>query len=245
MITLYQMVLSNYCEKVRWMLSYKKLPYKTKNLLPGLHAKPVKKLSQQTSVPVIVDDGQVVANSSDILSYIDKEYPRFSIALEGEKATDANIKEVDKWESIADQKIGVFVRQISYFTLINHPDIVIPMFAKDGPWYSGFLLNRMFPKMQTKMKKIMHLDEHSVHQSMKDLCGIRDKILTALETSDYLVADTFTRADLSVASVFAPFFAPQKYGLDWPKEYPEPLQSMIKEFEALGPWVHKMYDRHR
>ena len=35
--TLYQFPISHYCEKVRWAMDYKKLEYKAKNLLPGLH----------------------------------------------------------------------------------------------------------------------------------------------------------------------------------------------------------------
>jgi glutathione S-transferase len=39
MITLYQFQFSHFCEKARWALDYKDLPYTCKNLLPGLHTR--------------------------------------------------------------------------------------------------------------------------------------------------------------------------------------------------------------
>ncbi|VAW80072.1 hypothetical protein MNBD_GAMMA15-1204 [hydrothermal vent metagenome] len=36
-MTLYQFPISHYCEKIRWALDYKGLPYTTINPLPGSH----------------------------------------------------------------------------------------------------------------------------------------------------------------------------------------------------------------
>lgn len=257
MITLYQMPISHYCEKVRWMLSYKRLPYKAKNLLPGLHIRKIKKITQKTTMPVLVDDKKAITNSSDIISYLDKEYPRFPLSFDSslgsnkEPAHEVNDEmirlqqEVLEWETLADEHIGLHVRKICYNTLLDYPEIVIPFFAHEGPWYSRFLLKRMFSKLQFKMRKYMDINTESTQNSHKELCIIRDKIAQRVKSHDYLVGDCFTRADLSVAALFAPFFSPSKYGLDWPEKYPQPLQSIINEYESIRPWVLKMYERHR
>lgn len=75
MIQLYQFPLSHYCEKVRWALDYKRIPYKIKNLLPGPHLLTIKKIAPKTTVPVIVDAGQVVQDSTQIISYLDAREP--------------------------------------------------------------------------------------------------------------------------------------------------------------------------
>ena len=85
MITLYQMPISHFSEKVRWALAYKRLPHTFKNLLPGLHARTAKKLSGQTAVPVIKEGRNVVHGSADIISFLDKEFPRFSLTPEDEQ----------------------------------------------------------------------------------------------------------------------------------------------------------------
>jgi len=48
MIELYQFQFSHYCEKARWALDYKGISYKPRNLLPGLHVKPARKLAPET-----------------------------------------------------------------------------------------------------------------------------------------------------------------------------------------------------
>lgn len=75
MITLYQFQFSHYCEKVRWALDFKGLPYARRNLLPGLHVKIAKKLVPKSCLPIIVDGGTVVQDSSAIITYLDERFP--------------------------------------------------------------------------------------------------------------------------------------------------------------------------
>lgn len=55
MIKLYQFAFSHFCEKARWALDYKSIPYTPVNLLPGLRIKPIRKLAPKTCMPVLVD----------------------------------------------------------------------------------------------------------------------------------------------------------------------------------------------
>lgn len=56
MLTLYQFPISHYCEKIRWALEYKRLPYTKIDLLPGSHVGVVKKIAPKSNVPVLVHD---------------------------------------------------------------------------------------------------------------------------------------------------------------------------------------------
>jgi len=75
MLTLYQFPISHYCEKIRWALEYKGLPYTKIDLLPGSHIKVVKKIAPKTEVPVLVHDNKAIQNSSNIITYLDKTFP--------------------------------------------------------------------------------------------------------------------------------------------------------------------------
>ena len=75
MIILYQFPISHFCEKVRWALSFKGLPFKLRNQLPGFHIGPMKRLAGDSSVPIITDGEKTIQGSSNILTYLDETYP--------------------------------------------------------------------------------------------------------------------------------------------------------------------------
>ena len=74
-VTLYQFPISHFCEKVRWALDYKEIPYQAKNLLPGLHVKTMTKLAKRSSVPVLDHEGTAIQNSADIIDYLEQQFP--------------------------------------------------------------------------------------------------------------------------------------------------------------------------
>ena len=76
-ITLYQIEGCPYCEKVADRLDELEIPYETE-WTEGMHSKrnEVKRVSGQRGVPVIVDTdtGVTMAESANILDYIEKTY---------------------------------------------------------------------------------------------------------------------------------------------------------------------------
>ena len=71
MIELYQFEASHYCEKVRLILDYKQLPYKTVEVTPGVGQMDLYRLSGQRQVPELKEGETVVAESSEIDTYQD------------------------------------------------------------------------------------------------------------------------------------------------------------------------------
>jgi len=75
MTTLYQFRCSHFCEKVRWALDYKGIPYTQKNLLPGFHIKAARKLAPKSCLPILVDGETIVRDSTSIISFLDRRSP--------------------------------------------------------------------------------------------------------------------------------------------------------------------------
>lgn len=241
MLELYQFPISHYCEKVRWALVYKGLDYRVKNLLPGLHIKKARKMTGHTTLPILVHDGRVMDESSEIITYLDRAFPAKPLTPDDPGL----MQEALEWERYADEKIGVHVRRVCYHTLLEYPDIVIPFFTVNGPWYGNFLLKRMFPKMRQTMRKFMNINPESAAKSREILDLATDRVFSHLQGREFLVGDQFTRADLAVASLLAPLSMPASYGLQWPERYPDELNELIDSYSEKLRWVNHMYEVYR
>ncbi len=241
MLTLYQFPISHYCEKARWALEYKNIEYKKVNLLPGLHAKKARNLCSSSSLPILVHNNKAINESSEIISYLDHMFPMNSLT-----PTDPHLKqETLKWEKFADEMIGPDVRCICYHTLLDHPDIIIPYFTNEGPWYGKLYMNVTYPKLSQKMKNLMKLDDAEVEASQNRLSQTIQTIIAHIHGRSFFVGDAFSRADLAVASLLAPLCKTKKYGIEWPEEYPEPLASTVSEYNNSLDWVHRIYKQFR
>ncbi|VAW58481.1 hypothetical protein MNBD_GAMMA08-2297 [hydrothermal vent metagenome] len=241
MIKLYQFPISHFCEKVRWALAYKKLSYKMCNLLPGPHAKKAMSLAKTSEVPILQHDKNVIQCSSNIIDYLDATFPNNKLTPINEMQQ----LECAEWEKFADKEIGQSVQIFFYHTLLKHPDILIPIFAYQGPWYGKWLMKIVFPTLTKKMRGIMRINEKSAERAKLKLKNAIDKINNRLLDHSYLVGNSFSRADLAVASLLAPLVQADKYGMPWPSPLPEPLQATVDGWQADLLWVKKMYAEYR
>ena len=241
MIELYQFPISHYCEKVRWALEYKNIDYKKTNLLPGLHVLKTRKVSNKNAVPILLHDGKVIEGSSCIITHLDEQFPSNSL-------TPDNIalqQQALDWEKYIDKEIGIHIRRCCYHIILQHPDIIVSFFSSDGPWYGQFVIKRMFPGLRKKMRKMMRINDETFEQSKIRFSAAVDKLHEQYQSKDFLVGDSFSRADLTAAALMAPLYMPDKYGLNWPEAMPEKLQQFVDEFSEKTQWVHRLYQQHR
>ncbi len=241
MIELYQFPISHYCEKIRWALDYKQLDHKKINLMPGFHAKKTMKLVGRSAVPVLVDDGKAIKNSSHILEYLENTYPEHPLLPKDDDLRSQAIE----WEGYADREIGPYVRCLCYHTLLNHPDIVIPIFSQGGPWYGKMLLKLIYPKLHGKMRKFMKINDQTAQHSQEQLTLAIDKIYQHRKDRHFMVGQSFTSADLAIAALLAPLSMPKGYGLTSTQVHPEPLATIVASWGDKLDWVQDIYAEFR
>jgi glutathione S-transferase len=75
MLELYQFELSQYSEKVRFILDYKGLEYRRIEVTPGIGQVELFRLTGQKQVPVLKDGSKYIADSTEIAKYLDSQYP--------------------------------------------------------------------------------------------------------------------------------------------------------------------------
>lgn len=241
MITLYQFPISHYCEKVRWALDYKNIPYKKINLLPGPHVKKITALADSSELPLIMHGNKIIQQSNEIINYLDATFPEQTL-------TPKNLsikKQSLEWEAFVDKEVGPHLRRYFYHTLLKHPDIIIPIFSYDGPWYGTYFLKIIYPKLRKTMTRYMRLTDKSAEKSRQHLIAAMEKLNSHLSHQPFLAGDQFSRADLAAASLLAPILQPAKYGLSWPNPLPQPLQGFTEEWKDQLSWVQELYTNYR
>ena len=236
-IILHQFPISHYCEKVRWALDYKGLPYQVKNHLPGLHLRKIQQMAPGSSVPLIRCGEDIVQGSAAIITYLDQHFPERRLT----PVAESQREEALRWEAFCDEQVGPHVRRYCYHTLLEYPDLVIPFFAQGGPFWGKLFLKGVFPKLQLLMRKGMKIREPEVTESRKLLEESIEVLAREYAERPFLVGEKFTRADLAAASLLGPLIMPPEYGLQWPDTMPEPLQSWVDQQVPLLSRYSQLY----
>ncbi len=200
MMTLYQFPISHYCEKARWALEYKGLDYRIKNLVVGPHFRTLRKIAPGTTVPLLIDGDEVVQGSDSIITYLDKKQSH--PALTPTTTEDASM--AHEWERYADKNVGVPLRLLFYFHLLQNRKLATKALTEDGPWWSGPLYKIVFPVVRKGMRAAMGIDAESAKAAQEKLLAAFEYIEQRLEKHKFLAGPLFSRADLSVSALLAP-----------------------------------------
>lgn len=240
MITLYQFPISHYCEKVRWVLDYKQLPFNVVNLPVGLHRETILKLAPRSAVPVLVHNDVVVQNSTDIVTYLDVTFPRQSLVVDGDA------RESVEWERYIDDELGVDLRCFWYHHLLQDANAVVPLFTVDGPEEGPAFYKTGFDQLQQKMREFMTINEMTaLHAEQKLQQGI-DRLYAMYTRQPFLMGGRFSRLDIAAAAILSPAASMKmKYGISATPNLPAALKGFVEKNLEKTQWIRDLYSQHR
>ena len=243
MISLYQFQFSHFCEKARWALDYKGLAHVRKNLLPGLHRRVARKLAPSSGLPILVDNGFVVQDSTSIISFLDEKYP--DRPLTPRDAQEA--KEALAWEEYLDDEIGVPLRLWFYYHALPDRDCALRFLLDGAPWYGPPLFAVIYPRVRAAMAELMNIHTESARQSEERLATALDKLDDAVKERRFLVGDRFSRADLTACALLRRHCAAGKSSAEIAAAVPAPVSALRDAHKArpFVSWVRETYRRHR
>ncbi|MCE9625271.1 MAG: glutathione S-transferase family protein [Deltaproteobacteria bacterium] len=244
-IRLYQFPVSHYCEKSRWALDFKGVPFEIVNLLPGFHLLKTRRMAPRTSVPILDYEGKILQDSTNILEFLETTYPSPPLFPD----TAADRAEALEWEEYCDEEVGKHLRRFMYHHLLDEPKLMPRLLVEQSPWYERYAFGLAYPGVKRLMRKAMRIYPPQVEKSRVQLNAALEKLDTRLKKRDFLVGKHFSRADLSAASLLAPLFTPPEHEFPWPKneELPIPLQEFQARWEDshVEKWVRRLYRDYR
>lgn len=183
---LLQFSTSHYCRKARLALGYKGINYQVENLTPGLHILQLKPLTQGlTTVPVLIDQDNIIADSTRIFKYLENlaPHPPFIPSNESEQ------KQAWLLEDWLDESIGVATRFVYY-----------DYRAKEGKAIDPSLSSQIIINIVRQQYKITAATVKLAQERLENAFTI----LQPWQNQPYLVGNNLSVADLAAAALLSP-----------------------------------------
>lgn len=234
---------SHYCEKARWALDYKGVPFRTVPVMPGYHVVTVRRYAPDAAVPVLLDGGEVVQGSSAIIDYLEQRHTEQPLT----PADAPERNECLEIESDMDDRLGENLRRILYHWLLAYPDFIRYCFTHPMPAYKRALVALIYPALRRKIYQTYVVSPAKVERSMREFERALAEIGQRLDGKRYLVGDRFTRADLSVAAMLSLLVMPPEHPFPWiaiPDSEARAFYDAYRDHPVCG-WVREMYRMHR
>jgi glutathione S-transferase len=241
--TLYQFPISHYCDKARWALEARGVPFRAVNLLPGLHLRTTRRHGGRT-VPVYVEGDTVLTDSSAIVMHAESAGSGAPLLPDSE----ADRKLALEHEAYFDDEVGPSVRIFAYGYLTVEPSLLA------GPLYGGYsapvrLLGRLFAgRVAHQIRRFYRINEASIEAARGAVGEAAARIERAIEGDPkrFLVGDRLSVADITAASLLGPLVGPERS--PWAAEMPVP--ALLEARASLrarpaGAWVLARYAERR
>jgi glutathione S-transferase len=233
---------SHYCEKARWALQRTGFPFVEEMHPPILSTLATLRHGGKRTVPVLITENSVLADSTDILEHADRHA---NGALYGEtKEERADAKEL---EDLYDRRLGPHTRRIVYWHLLDAPAFK-DVFA-GGLTRGQNVAFRVFrPLLKATIRRGLGVTEKGAIKSRERVKEIFDGVEKRLaDGRRYLLGERFTAADLTFAALAAPMLLPANYGYPLPVEVPSALQREVDELRATpaGVFGQRIYAEDR
>ncbi|MDA0673041.1 MAG: glutathione S-transferase family protein, partial [Cyanobacteria bacterium] len=197
MLELYQFEASAYSEKIRLILDYKQLPYRTVEVTPGVGQIDVLRLSGQRQVPVLKDGETVVPDSTAIARYLEDTYPDLPL-LPSAPLQRGLCLALEDW---ADESIGTYGRKVMIGAFNQHPHFRTALLPATTPDLVKTLVGAVPGDVLTLLGAGVGLGAEDIKAATVVLKQALEALCLMLQTQPYLLGDQPTLADFAVAGL--------------------------------------------
>lgn len=234
---------SHYCEKARWALERAGLPYREEPHAPVLHFRHSKGAGGGDSVPVLCTGQEVLADSTDILRWVDG---RANLGL----YPNAEALEL---EELFDETLGPHVRRLAYRYVLEDGALTRRVLTTGTSRGERWTYRALQPLITLVMRKTMNITPASAERSLQRVVEAFDRADALLaDGRRWLTGDRFSAADLTFAALGAPVVGPDNYGpqglgLPAPSTLPAAFQEVVRPLRdrPAGKHIARLYAEER
>ena len=235
---------SHYCEKARWALERCGIAYVEDGHLPLFHYIANTFAGAKRTVPVVIDGGTRITDSTEIVAWADGQRPGTLLPVDPDTRIEALALEDE-----LDNQLGPATRRWAYYHLLPRKDLD-HVLTRGVPRWQTLALKVTRPLAIGLLKRGLKIDAAGVERSrakIEEAFGLLGELLA--DGRRYLVGDRFSVADLTLASLASPILLPPEhpFGLPRPEEFAQDARAQIEAWRATAAGKHalRIYADHR
>ena len=232
--------ISHYCEKARWALDRAGLEYREEAHLPNLHYLASFWIAHTPSLPILVDAGNVVPDSTAILHHVDGRIDVDRRLFPREEPMRA---EVERLEELFDTELGPPARVWAYWHWFGKTREMLHYAGHGVPRLERLVAPPLLGVMKLVTGWRFSIDRAGAERALARVHEVFDQVDRVLaDGRRYLVGDRFSAADLGFAALGAPLLLPVEHGVPLPRldEAPPTMQDEIARLRARPAGTHVM-----
>ncbi len=244
MLELYQFEFSQYSEKVRFLLDYKGLAYRKIEVTPGVGQVEIFQMSGQEQVPVLKDGETVIADSTEIAMYLERNYPERPLIPTTPREKGLTLM-MEEW---ADESIGVKSRNAFIGALNRNQALRTAVLPSETPDFVKNIVSAIPSDILETLGSGVGVGGDSLNTIEASLKQDLEALCLLLQDQPYLTGNTPTLADFSVAGLSLLLKFPEQSYLDLPNELGGKALPGIGDNPAFEPffnWRDRLYSEYR
>jgi glutathione S-transferase len=242
--TLWHIPISHYSEKVRWALDYKGIEHERHAPMAGYHMAVAMWLTRgrHYTFPVLRLNGRAIGDSSAIVAALEEHRPAPPL-YPADPEQRSRALHLEEW---FDEQLGPHIRRFAFHAFGEDRPRMRKLAAQQAP---GALAHfgagaAAYARTYTSLRFGAGSDRQAERSREKVLAAL-DRLEAELDSSEHLVGERFSVADLTAAALFYPLVMPSEGPSH--HELPETLARFREPLaERRGfRWVQDMFRLHR
>jgi glutathione S-transferase len=207
--------ISHYCEKARWALDRVGLSYREERHVQGIHQLAARRAGGGLTVPVLVTPDGVLAESEQILAWVDRRTPPEHRLFPSESSAR---DEVERLCRRLDQELGPKGRRLMYIHMLAQRKLMLRFNNEGVPRWEdrairfGWPLIVRFARRRLAIRPGIEVeDEAAVWRELDFVAEL------LADGRPHLCGERFGAADLTFAALSAAVVVPPVYGVPLPQ----------------------------
>jgi glutathione S-transferase len=235
---LWQYNFSNFNEKARWALDFKRVSHVRRSLLPG--GPRAMMFSRRGTLPVLDLDGERIVDSTRIIAALEQRFPQPALYPEDARERSAALE----LEDFFDEQAGHELRRAAFYEWRTDPRFVSALLTTGRGRPTRAFMRAVLPGAMVYARQRYRIYPADAERGRVKVATALDRIVAELKPSGYLVGDSFTVADLTAAALLYPLVMPPELQYGYP-ELPDWGEMKPHAQHPATDWIREMYRRHR
>jgi glutathione S-transferase len=232
--------ISHFCEKARWALDRAGIPYRERAHLQVFHRFAVRRAGGGTTAPVLVWNGRVLADSSDILEATSAHAPPELRIFPDEPGLAAEARALER---DFDERLGPEGRRWMYYELRGRGDIARRYGCTGIPGWQRRAFPLVYPVAVRIIDRFLDVTPATAARAEGTVRAVFDEVAERLaDGRPYLCGASFTAADLTFAALAAAVLMPPEYGVPLPQPdvLPAAMAAKVNELRSHPAGAHAL-----